>query len=161
MFGWDFVVDAWSRFWRWNLNFRTTQPLGPLCLWQCLASPLAETEKERQGTAAWGYLVIRTWGLVNITSSSISLSFQRKNISQKVLKDNYGIAKTKKSARAASPLHPWQGESEKGIPGKLPVCLVDKILTSYSHKYQVLLLSDEKYVACHLCHQSGSMMFCN
>ena len=89
-----------------DLNFKTTQPLGSLCLWQCLASLLAETEKEKQGTAAWGYLVTRTWGLVDITSSSISLSFQRKNISQKVLKDNYGIAKPKKSARAASPLHP-------------------------------------------------------
>ena len=47
MFGWDFEVDDWSRFWRWNLikicvwtcNMtlaRWTQPLGPLCLWQCL-----------------------------------------------------------------------------------------------------------------------------
>ena len=39
MFGWDFVVDAWSRFWRWNLTkicIRTTQPSGPLCIWQCL-----------------------------------------------------------------------------------------------------------------------------
>ena len=89
-----------------DLNFRTTQPSGPWCLWQCLAIPLAEAEKEKQGKAAWGYLVTRTWGLVDITSSSISLSFQRKNISQKVLKDNYGIAKPKKSARAASPLHP-------------------------------------------------------
>ena len=45
MFGWDWV-DAESRFWRWNsfkicvwtCNItlaRWTQPLGPLCLWQC------------------------------------------------------------------------------------------------------------------------------
>ena len=160
MFGWDFVVDAWSRFWRWNLNFRTTQPSVPLWLWQCLATPLAEAEKEKQGKAAWGYLVIRTWGLVDITSSSIWLSFQRKNISQKVLKDNYGIAKTKKSARAASPLHPWQGESEKGIPGKLPVCFVDKIPPSYPYKNQVLLLSDEKYVACHLIYAISQGRWC-
>ena len=39
MFGWDFVVDPWSRFWKRNLIkicVRTTQPSGPLCLWQCL-----------------------------------------------------------------------------------------------------------------------------
>ena len=39
MFGWDFVLDAWSRFWKRNLIkicVRTTQPSGPLCLWQCL-----------------------------------------------------------------------------------------------------------------------------
>ena len=48
-FGWDFEVDAWSRFWRWNLieicvrtcDIRSyfgknTQPSGPLFLWQCL-----------------------------------------------------------------------------------------------------------------------------
>ena len=97
-----------------------------MCLRQCLASPLAETEKEKQRTAAWGYLVTRTWGLVDISSSSISLSFQQKTISQKVFKDNYGIAKPKESATAASPLHPGQGESEKGIPGKLPVCFVEQ-----------------------------------
>ena len=34
-------ADAWSRFWRWNLIkicvqlVIWTQPLGPLCLWQC------------------------------------------------------------------------------------------------------------------------------
>ena len=48
--GWDFEVDAWSRFWRWNLIKisvwacdtnktsyfgKLTQPSGPLCLWQC------------------------------------------------------------------------------------------------------------------------------
>ena len=39
IFGWDFLADAWSRFWRWNLTKickRTTQPSGPLGLWQCL-----------------------------------------------------------------------------------------------------------------------------
>ena len=38
MFGRDFEVDAWSRFWKWNLIkicVRTTQALGPLCLRQC------------------------------------------------------------------------------------------------------------------------------
>ena len=42
MFGWDFEVDAWSRFWRWGLIkicvwtlVSWTQPSGPLCLWQC------------------------------------------------------------------------------------------------------------------------------
>ena len=51
-FGWDFEVNAWSRFWRWNLIkicvwtcdmtytctqvtlVSWTQPSGPLCLWQ-------------------------------------------------------------------------------------------------------------------------------
>ena len=27
MFGWDFEVDAWSRFWRWNLI--------KICVWTC------------------------------------------------------------------------------------------------------------------------------
>ena len=39
MFGWHFEVYTCSRFWRWNLiNICViwTQPLGPLCLWQCL-----------------------------------------------------------------------------------------------------------------------------
>ena len=42
MLGWDFEVDAWSRFWRWNLIkicvqlVIWTQPSSPLCLWQCL-----------------------------------------------------------------------------------------------------------------------------
>ena len=42
MFGWDFEVDAWSRFWRWGLIkicvwtlVSWTQPSGALCLWQC------------------------------------------------------------------------------------------------------------------------------
>ena len=87
------------------MNFRTKQPSGPLCLRQCLASPLAETEKEKQRTAAWGYLVIRTWGLVDITSSSISLSFLGKNIPPKVFKDSYGTAKPKQGAKAPFPLH--------------------------------------------------------
>ena len=43
--GWDFDVDAWSIFLKWNLikicvelvwTLRSwTQPSGPLCLWQC------------------------------------------------------------------------------------------------------------------------------
>ena len=43
MFDWDFEVDAWVRFWRWNLIkicvwelVIWTQPSGPLCLWLCL-----------------------------------------------------------------------------------------------------------------------------
>ena len=49
MLGRDFEVDAWSIFWRWNLIkiwvwtfdktkslVSWTQPLGSLCLWQCL-----------------------------------------------------------------------------------------------------------------------------
>ena len=42
MFGWDIEVDAWLRFWRGNLIkicARTTQPSGPLCLWQCFGTP--------------------------------------------------------------------------------------------------------------------------
>ena len=41
---WDFEVDTCSRFWRWNLIkicvelVIWTQPSGPLCLWQCLAT---------------------------------------------------------------------------------------------------------------------------
>ena len=38
MFGRHFEVYTCSRFWRWNLiNICViwTQPLGPLCLWQC------------------------------------------------------------------------------------------------------------------------------
>ena len=52
MFGWDFEVDAWSRFWRWSFIkicvwtcdmtpkvtlARWTQSSGPLCLWQCFS----------------------------------------------------------------------------------------------------------------------------
>ena len=48
--GWDSDVDAWSRFWRWNLNkillstvggrklISRTGPSGLFCLWQCLSS---------------------------------------------------------------------------------------------------------------------------
>ena len=49
VFGWDFEVDAWSKFWNlikicvWTCNMtlaRWTQPSGPLCLWQCLTLPI-------------------------------------------------------------------------------------------------------------------------
>ena len=42
IFDWNFEVDAWLRFWRWNLikicvwTLIWTQPSGPLCLYQCL-----------------------------------------------------------------------------------------------------------------------------
>ena len=49
MFGWDFEVDAWSRFWRWNMTricvwncdmnstLGSVVPLAMFVLWQCVS----------------------------------------------------------------------------------------------------------------------------
>ena len=59
--GWDFEVGAWSRFWKWKLIkicVRTTQPSGPLCLWQCFFDEL-QPERKCYVSRRWFFLFPR------------------------------------------------------------------------------------------------------
>ena len=73
MFGWDFEVDAWSRFWRWNLI--------KICVWTCninLKKLLLSAELNSRVRCAFG----NVFAFINFSTRSKRSSTRQNEASQ-------------------------------------------------------------------------------